>query len=252
LKILGVIPARYNSTRFPGKPLIELFGKSMIQRVYQQARKSKKLDQILVATDDQRIFDHVNAFGGQAIMTRSDHSSGTDRCQEVIPLLNDSFDYIINVQGDEPLIQPAQIDELAKILDGKIELATQVIRITAHDLLPNPDSVKVVLNENKEALYFSRSPIPFMRNIPLSEWHLKHDYFRHAGMYAYRKDILEKITRLPPSSLETAESLEQLRWLEHGFKIKCIITGHESLAVDTPKDVDVVLKRLKEIEHDQR
>jgi len=243
--ILGIIPARYGSTRFPGKPLIDMLGKTMIQRVYEQASQSKYLKKLVVATDDKRIFDHVRSFDGNAIMTKPENASGTDRCYEALCLLNESFEYVINIQGDEPLIDPEQIDELAKILDGKTELATQMMKITSPEFLSDPSSVKMVVNDKMEALYFSRSPIPYLRNKPQIEWHLHHEYYRHAGMYAYRKDILEQITQLPVSSLEKAESLEQLRWLENGFKIKCIITNYESLSVDEPADVEAVVNRLK-------
>lgn len=242
--ITGIIPARYASSRFPGKPLIDIKGKSMIQRVYEQAAKSS-LKKIIVATDDQRICDHVSNFGGEAIMTSADHPSGTDRCWEAVQQLKETFLYVINIQGDEPLIDPKQIDELASILkDGTTELATQMIKIDSHELLFNTGEVKIVLNKNNEALYFSRSVIPFIKNVDEKEWHLHHDYYRHVGMYAYRTDILEKITQLPVSSLEKAESLEQLRWLENGFKIKCVTTAFESHCIDTPEDLQAILHLL--------
>lgn len=244
--IVGIIPARYASTRFPGKPLADILSKSMIQRVYEQASQSKYLTKVVVATDDERIFDHVKKFGGNVTMTRQDHPTGTDRCLEALQQLNEQFDYIINIQGDEPLINANQIDELAAILDGSIELATQMIKVTSHELLFDHGEVKIVLNDKMEALYFSRMPIPFLKGISESDWHLHHQYYRHAGMYAYRTDILKQITQLPVSSLEKAESLEQLRWLENGFKIKCIVTNHESLCVDLPQDLEVIIERLKE------
>lgn len=240
--IVGIIPARYASSRFPGKPLTDIRGKSMIQRVYEQAAKSKSLDKIVVATDDARIYDHVLSFGGEAVMTDTHHPSGTDRCWDALQQLTENYQYVINIQGDEPFIDPAQIDELAAILqDGLVELATQMIPVTSHELLFDPGEVKIVLNENREALYFSRMVIPFIKGIEKEEWHLHHTYYRHVGMYAYRRDVLEKITRLPVSSLEKAESLEQLRWLEHGFKIKCAITTYESHCIDTPEDIEKVL-----------
>ena len=244
--ILGIIPARYASTRFPGKPLADILGKSMIQRVYEQAKQSKHLNKIVVATDDERIFQHVKNFGGEVVMTADNHPSGTDRCLEALNIIGGNYEYVINIQGDEPLISADQIDELAVPLkDGSIEIATQMIKVTDHDLLFSPSEVKIVLNDKMEALYFSRTPIPYLKGKPASEWHLHHTYYRHAGMYAYRKDILEKITKLPVSSLEIAESLEQLRWLENGFKIKCIIAKHESLCVDTPEDIKTIEDRLK-------
>ena len=245
--IVGIIPARYASTRFPGKPLADLLGKTMIQRVYEQANKSKYLDQVIVATDDERILTHVESFGGLAVMTASGHPSGTDRCLEALHKMKSNYRYVINIQGDEPLISTDQIDELAAILENQsIEIATQVIRVTEHELLFNPSEVKIVVNEKMEALYFSRTPIPYLKGQPEKEWHLQHTYYRHAGMYAYRTDILEKITKLPVSTLEVAESLEQLRWLQHGFKIKCMITDHESHCVDTPEDLEGIINRLKD------
>lgn len=244
--ILGIIPARYASTRFPGKPLADILGKTMIQRVYEQASQSKFLEKVVVATDDERIYQHVKNFSGNVVMTSPHHPSGTDRCLEALHLMKESYQYVINIQGDEPLINSEQIDELAGILnDSSIELATQMIKVADHELLFNPSEVKIVLNEMMEAIYFSRLPIPYLKGWPEKEWHLHHTYYRHAGMYAYRADVLEKITKLPVSSLETAESLEQLRWVEHGYRIKCILTAHESHCVDTPGDLDAISKRLK-------
>lgn len=244
--IVGIIPARYASTRFPGKPLIDIQGKSMIQRVYEQASKSKSLKKIVVATDDERIFNHVLAFGGEVVMTKEDHPSGTDRCREAFQKIEGDYQYVINIQGDEPFIDPAQIDSLAAILqDGNTELATQIIPVNNYELLFDPGEVKVVLNADREALYFSRMVIPFIKNIPRELWHLHHQYYRHVGMYAYRADVLEEITKLSVSSLEKAESLEQLRWLENGFKIKCALTNFESHCIDTAEDVAKVLKMMQ-------
>ena len=240
--IVGIIPARYASSRFPGKPLIDIKGKSMIQRVYEQAAKSKLLNKLIVATDDDRIFNHVNNFGGQVVMTAAHHPSGTDRCWDALQQLEEEYQYVINIQGDEPLINPAQIDELATILqDGKTALATQMMAINNYELLFDKGEVKIVLNANKEALYFSRMAIPFIKGIDQKEWHLHHHYFRHVGMYAYRNDALKKITQLPVSSLEIAESLEQLRWLENGFSIKCVPSAYESHCIDTPEDLEKLL-----------
>ncbi|HLY72111.1 MAG TPA: 3-deoxy-manno-octulosonate cytidylyltransferase [Puia sp.] len=239
--IIGIIPARFASTRFPGKALIDIEGKSMIQRVYEQSKKSRSLNKIIVATDDQRILDHVIDFGGQAVMTGENHASGTDRCFEALSQVNESFQYIINIQGDEPFIEPAQIDELAEALQDNVEIATQMIAVKSKEELFDPGEAKIVLNENNEALYFSRSPIPFVRNVSQENWHLHHPFYRQVGMYAYRKDILNKITHLPVSSLEKAESLEQLRWLQHGFTIKCVLTKYESHCVDVPGDVARVI-----------
>lgn len=244
--IIGIIPARYASTRLPGKPLVDIAGKSMIQRVYEQASKSKSLNKVVVATDDTRIFDHVIAFGGEAVMTREQHPSGTDRCHEALQHVEGTFQYVINIQGDEPLIDPQQIDSLAEILDGETELATQIVPVHDYASLQDMGEVKVVLNTDMEALYFSRMIIPYIKGVPQEEWHLHHTYYRHVGMYAYRADVLEQITKLPVSSLEKAESLEQLRWLENGFKIKCAITNFESHCIDTQEDIEKVLNILNQ------
>ncbi len=235
--ILAIIPARYASTRFPGKPLIDLGGKSMIQRVYEQALKARRLNDVAVATDDERIFSHVLSFGGKVVMT-GNHSSGTDRCFDTLQQQHEKYDYVINVQGDEPFIQPEQIDLLAAALNGSIEIATLVKKITDKEALFNPNVVKVVFDRHGKALYFSRSPIPHVRNKPDSEWLQSAIFYKHIGMYAYRADILEKITKLPVSLLEQAESLEQLRWLEHGFSIHVIETERETLGIDSPEDAD--------------
>lgn len=241
--IAGIIPARYGSTRFPGKSLIDIKGKSMIQRVYEQAAKSTALQTLVVATDDDRILQHVRSFGGEAIMTASNHPSGTDRCWDALQQLTGDYQYVINIQGDEPFIDPAQIDELAAILkDGDVELATQMIPVSTHDELFDKGEVKIVLNDKMEALYFSRMVIPFVKGVDENEWHKHFQYYRHVGMYAYRRDILEQITKLPVGTLEQAESLEQLRWLQCGYKIKCAITRYESHCIDTPEDVEKVLK----------
>lgn len=244
--IVGIIPARYASTRFPGKPLIDIEGKTMLQRVYEQASKSRLLSKVVVATDDERIYAHVKDFGGEVVMTAAYHPSGTDRCMDALLQLEEDFRYVINIQGDEPFIEPEQIDELAAILrDGTTELATQMIAVDSYEILFDKGEVKIVLNAGNEALYFSRMVIPFIKNVDEKEWHTQHRYYRHVGMYAYRKDILEKITKLPVSALEKAESLEQLRWLENGFRIKCVQTKYESHCIDTPEDVGKVLGLLK-------
>lgn len=243
--IAGIIPARYASSRFPGKPLADIGGKSMIQRVYEQVSNSKSLHTVVVATDDDRIRSHVEAFGGKAIMTGAHHPSGTDRCYDALQQLGSGYRYVINIQGDEPFIDPAQIDELAAVLtDGTTEIATQMIPVANHEELFDRGEVKIVLNTQMEALYFSRMVIPFIKGIDEKEWHLHHPYFRHVGMYAYRADILEKLTALSVSSLEKAESLEQLRWLENGYKIKCVPTTYDSHCVDSPEDIEKVIKRF--------
>ena len=243
--ILGIIPARYASSRFPGKPLIDILGKSMIQRVYEQAKKSTYLSDVVVATDDERIYKHVESFGGKAVYTKAEHPSGTDRCFEALQQVKGKFDYVINIQGDEPFIDPTQIDLLCNVCDGKTELATLMIPVDSHDVLFDIGEVKITLNKNNEALYFSRMVIPYIKGKPESEWHKYHAYFRHVGMYAYRKDILEAVTKLEPSSLENAESLEQLRWLENGFKVKCALTTFDSHCIDTPEDIEKVIRLMK-------
>jgi len=239
MKILGVIPARFASTRFPGKPLADLLGKSMVERVYDQCKKSSRLTDIVVATDHQKIYEHVLGFGGKASLTSPDHPSGTDRCYETLTQQNQAFDFVVNVQGDEPFIDPGQIDLLCGSLDKQTELATLIQKITTLDQLRAPTEAKVVLNRHKEAMYFSRSPVPFVQKAPQEEW-LKHGkFYRHMGLYAYRSDILKAITQLPVSPLEKAESLEQLRWIENGYRIKTVETDAEDgMCVDTPEDLE--------------
>lgn len=249
MKILGVVPARYASTRFPAKPLVDIGGKSMVQRVYEQACKSKLLTKVIVATDDQRIVDHVLAFGGQVVMTNEKHPSGTDRCYEALSLQEEEFHYVINIQGDEPFIRPEQIDLLAALLDGETAIATLVKKLNDQESLFNPNVVKAVVALDGRALYFSRSPIPHMRNTKEEEWLQKGTFYKHIGMYAYRSDTLEKLTKLPISPLESAESLEQLRWLDNGYSIKATETKSETIGIDTPEDLQKALAYLK-TEHD--
>lgn len=245
MKILGLIPSRYASTRFHAKSLVDIKGKSMIQRVYEQAKKSVSLNKVVVATDHIEIFNHVKNFGGEVCMTKENHVSGTDRCFEAFSLQRENFDYVINVQGDEPFIQPEQINLLASTLDGKTEIATLGKRIENQEELFNPNLVKVVFSLHGEALYFSRSAIPHIRNKDHSVWLSSHKFFKHIGMYAYRTDILEQLTRLPVSSLEKAESLEQLRWLENGFKIRVVETFTETFGIDTPDDLNKAMEHFK-------
>jgi len=245
MKVLGIIPARYASSRFPGKPLTEINGKSMIQRVYEQASKSDSLNKVIVATDDDRIKNAVEAFNGDVVLTSENHKSGTDRCKEVIESLsleNQFFDVVVNVQGDEPYINPNQINQVVSCFaDLDVEIATLAKRITAHDELFNSNINKVIFDKAKNAIYFSRHPIPFQQNEPTENWLNKFDYFKHIGIYAYRTEILKKITMLQRSNLEIAESLEQLRWLENGYKIRVMETDYESIAVDTPEDLSKFL-----------
>ena len=240
MKFIAIIPARYASTRFPGKPLAMLGDMTVIQRVYHQV--SKALDNVLVATDDQCIFDHVNGFGGKAVMTSTNHRSGTDRCWEAYQNNSGNEDIIINVQGDEPFIQPSQIEALMKCFDDPSTHIATLVKPVDKDsdfaLLENPNKVKVVIDNNNNALYFSRSVIPYLRGIDKELWTSRHQFYTHLGMYAYRASVLEQITQLPQSQLEIAESLEQLRWLENGKKIKVGITGHSSIGIDTPQDLE--------------
>ncbi|MBK9636288.1 MAG: 3-deoxy-manno-octulosonate cytidylyltransferase [Bacteroidetes bacterium] len=237
-KIVGIIPARYDSTRFPGKPLALIAGKTMIERVYEQAKKSTSLQRVVVATDDNRIAETVRSFGGDVILTRTDHPSGTDRCAEALSKLDEHFDAVINIQGDEPFIQPGQIDLLAGALaEENVDIATLVKIIRSHDELINENIPKVVIASNGDALYFSRQPIPFMKNFKTEYWLPQHNYYKHIGIYGYQASILPRLTQLQQGVLEKIESLEQLRWLEHGFNIRTRITEFETIAVDTPEDL---------------
>jgi 3-deoxy-manno-octulosonate cytidylyltransferase (CMP-KDO synthetase) len=237
MQIIGIIPARYASTRFPAKPLADISGKSMIQRVYEQAKKSSSLAKVVVATDHQEIYNHVKSFGGEVAMTREDHPSGTDRCFEAVSQQKEKYDYVINIQGDEPFIKPEQIDLIASKLDGKTEIATLVKAITDVEQLFNANVVKAVVSKEMKALYFSRATIPHLRNVSQEQWIEKQKFFKHIGMYAYRSDILKELIQLEVSSLEKAESLEQLRWVENGFSITVAETMLETLGIDTPEDL---------------
>jgi 3-deoxy-manno-octulosonate cytidylyltransferase (CMP-KDO synthetase) len=243
MKILGIIPARYASTRFPGKPLVDIAGKSMIQRVYEQAKKCTGLTEVIVATDDDRIFKHVAGFGGVAVMTSSDHQSGTDRCAEVAKM-HPIYNVIVNIQGDEPYIDPEQITKLINCFnDADTQIATLIKKVLTEQELHNTNSPKVIINKQSEAIYFSRSPLPHIRGQEPQHWLQHFTYFKHIGIYGYRADILQQITKLPVSPLEKAESLEQLRWIENRYKIKVAETELETYAIDTPDD----LKKLSEL-----
>ncbi len=241
MKILGVIPARYASTRFPGKPLAEIFGKPMIQHVYERVSKTKALDYTVIATDDRRIFDTVKSFGGNVVMTSTHHPNGTSRCFETQVMLENRdlyFDTVINIQGDEPFIKPEQVELVAKQFDNPdVQIATLVKQLKTEDELFSPNTVKVVFDKTKRALYFSRSPIPFVRNTPKNEWLKNNTFYKHIGIYGFKKEILKKIVALPQSELEKTESLEQLRWIENGFHINLEITDIESFGIDTPEDL---------------
>lgn len=237
MNILGIIPARYASSRFPGKPLVDIAGKSMIRRVYEQAKKCTQLAEVIVATDDSRIYDHVIAFGGVAVMTADYHQSGTDRCAEVARA-HPHYNVIINIQGDEPYIDPEQITKLANCFNAPdVQIATLIKRVKTIEELHNPNSPKVVVNKLDEAVYFSRSALPHIRGEEPQNWLEFYPYFKHIGIYGYRADVLRQITKLPISPLEKAESLEQLRWIENGYHIKVAETELETYAVDMPEDL---------------
>ena len=245
MNILIVIPSRYGSTRFEGKPLIDIHGKSLVKRTYEQALKTQLNAKVLVATDDERIYQHVLEFG-ECVMTSSDHVSGTDRCFEVYNKLNEPIDIVVNLQGDEPFILPTQIEDLVKAFENpEVEIATLKKPILNSPDLFNPNIVKVVSQSNGLALYFSRQSIPYIRNQSESEWKDSFAYFRHIGIYAFRANVIHGLSQLKPSSLEIAESLEQLRWLENGYKIHVTETDFVSPAIDTPEDLLTVDNFLK-------
>ncbi len=243
MKILGIIPARYASTRFPGKPLVDIKGKSMIQRVYEQSCKALLLSDVVVATDDERIKAAVERFGGKVVMTSSSHRSGTDRCCQVVEEHGSGYDAVVNIQGDEPFINPLQINQVAEIISGDADIASLCKPIADVRELVSENAVKVVMDKDGKALYFSRYAIPFLRNGGDSEtWLAQRTYYKHIGIYAYKTDVLKTIAAMPQSGLEMAESLEQLRWLENGFTIRMGVTEFESYSIDVPDDVQNVLK----------
>lgn len=243
MKIIGIIPARFESSRFPGKPLVDINNQSMIQRVYNQAKNSTALTEVVVATDDKRIFDHVKSFAGNVIMTNPSHQSGTDRCAEVIRNIN-GFDFAINIQGDEPFINPLQIDLLASCFEKRdTQIATLIHRIEDYNDLINENKPKVVINAKGEAIYFSRQPIPFLRGKSINEWLANKSYYNHIGIYGYRVDVLKEIALLPVSELEATESLEQLRWIDNGYKIQTALSTHSNDSIDTPEDLENVLRK---------
>lgn len=250
MKFIGIIPARYASSRFPGKPLAKIGELTMIERVYRQA--SKEIDDVVVATDDARIFDAVTAFGGKAVMTSESHRSGTDRCREAYANVGSTADVIINIQGDEPFIAPEQITSLKSCFDDPtVKIATLARRFDpsrGFEALFDPNTPKVVIDNDSNAIYFSRSIIPYVRNYPWQEW-LEHAVFHtHVGLYAYRATTLDAITQLPQSSLELAESLEQLRWVQNGYKIRVAITDRPTIGIDTPEDLQAAVEYLKTLE----
>ncbi len=250
MRVLAIIPARYASTRFPAKPLALLGGVSVIERVYRQV--SLAVEDVVVATDDQRIFDAVEAFGGGVVMTSTEHKSGTDRCYEAYTKVaadRGEFDVVVNVQGDEPFIKPEQINLLVECFerDEAVEIATLVKPFEVSDgieALENPNSPKVVVDKRGRAIYFSRSVIPYLRGVEREEWLAKHQYYKHIGMYGFRADALKAVTSLPSSSLELAESLEQLRWIENGYQIGVGITDQQTIGIDTPEDLEAAERFL--------
>lgn len=252
MKFIGIIPARYASSRFPGKPLALIGSRTMIERVYRQA--SKELDEVVVATDDNRIFDAVTAFGGKAVMTSDAHRSGTDRCREAYANIGSDADVIINIQGDEPFIDPRQIASLKSCFDDPtVEIATLARRFDpsrGFDALFDPNTPKVIMDNNENAIYFSRSIIPYVRNHPWQQWLENAEFHTHVGLYAYRAATLDVITSLPQSSLELAESLEQLRWIQNGYKIRVAVTDLPTIGIDTPDDLKAAIEYLKTIDNE--
>lgn len=248
MKFTAIIPARYASTRFPAKPLAMLGGKPVIQRVYEQV--SKVFSDLYVATDDERIFNAVQSFGGNAIMTRSDHKSGTDRCYEAFCKSGSKADVVVNVQGDEPFIQPSQLETIKSLFDSpETDIATLVKPFPEgcpFQVVDNPNSPKVVVDDNWNALYFSRSVIPYLRGVPQEEWTSRQIYYKHIGLYAFRADVLRQVTELSQAPLEKAESLEQLRWLSAGYRIKTGTTQVETIGIDTPEDLQAAELFLKQ------
>lgn len=243
MRVLGVIPARFGSSRFPGKPLIDLKGKTMIERVYEGAKKSKLISELIVATDDVRILKEVERFGGNAELTSENHPSGTDRCAEVLSR-NSDFDLVINIQGDEPLVEARQLDSLIEVFsDSSVQIATLATENISQEDLHNPNRIKVVLDNSNNAIYFSRSSIPNSQNFSGNSFEF-YPFLRHIGLYAYRSEVLTQITKLEPTGLEKIESLEQLRWMCHEFKIRVVKTDIETPNIDVPADVDKVLAYL--------
>ncbi|WP_224996507.1 3-deoxy-manno-octulosonate cytidylyltransferase [Cesiribacter sp. SM1] len=245
MKILGIIPARWGSSRFPGKALADIGGTPMVVRVWQQVQQCPELSKVVIATDYEAIAKAATKAGAAVCMTNSHHPSGTDRCAEALQQQQEQYDYVINIQGDEPFIDPRQISLLADLLDGETQLATLIKRICHADDLFSPNVVKAVTDQKGQALYFSREPIPHLRNVPRSEWLEQHLWFKHIGIYAYRSDILQEITKLPQGWLENIESLEQLRWLEAGYRIRTAETQLETSGIDTPEDLERALRLLK-------
>jgi len=244
MKIIGIIPARYDSTRFPGKPLVKIKGVSMIQRVYEQVQAAELITKTIVATDDERIFNHVKSFDGNVIMTAKTHESGTERIAEVIKKIDDNFDIAINIQGDEPFIQPLLIGDLANFLikNSQFNIATAAKKIMDKETLFNPNAVKVVFSQSGKALYFSRQTIPYIRGVKNDKWLEQQDFYKHIGIYAFRTPTLLEIIEKPMSNFEKSEALEQLRWLENDYIIGVMPTEFETIGIDTPEDLERVAR----------
>lgn len=241
-RVVCIIPSRYESSRFPGKPLADLCGKPMLQHVYERVLRAKSVSAVAVATDDERIFQAVRAFGGLAIMTSPRHRSGTDRIAEAVRSFDlEEGDVIVNIQGDQPLFEPVQVDEVVAPLleEATLPMSTLIYRIVRDEEITHPNAVKVVFDERYFALYFSRATIPFVRDV-----NRRADYFKHHGIYAYRRDFLRTFTSLPEGALERLEALEQLRALEHGYRIRVVITSHDSVEVDTPEELERVRRLI--------
>jgi 3-deoxy-manno-octulosonate cytidylyltransferase (CMP-KDO synthetase) len=245
MKILGVIPSRYASTRFPGKPLANIGNKTMVHTVYAQVSKSKLLDAVFVATDHPQIEAHIKGFGGNVMMTSENHRNGTERIFELISRLSDDYDAVVNIQGDEPFIQPEQIDLLCEaIAQPNVDIATLAKKISLDEELFNPDVVKVIFNDKHKATYFSRQAIPYLRSVEQKDWLTQFDFFKHIGLYAYKTKVLKDLVALAPSRLEQAESLEQLRWLEAGYNIYIRETEYETFGIDRPEDIEKALNQI--------
>jgi len=247
-KVLAVIPARYDSKRLPGKPLIEIAGKTIIQRVYERVSKSNEVQEVVVATDNELIEQHVQGFSGKVVMTAKSHRNGTERCAEVARKMPNDFDIVLNIQGDEPLIEPTQIDLLVQLFkeDESTEIGTLVKKVEKLENLLVNTEVKVIFNQKQEAIYFSRSPIPFLRNFPQEEWLKNHKFYKHVGIYGFRNDVLQKVIQLPVSALEKAESLEQLRWIT-AHKIRVGITEIDTFSIDVPEDIERLKKYFENL-----
>lgn len=244
MKVLGVIPARYASSRLPAKPLADIGGKSMIQRVYEQASLCSDVQKVVVATDDARIFEHVQGFGGEVVMTSPNHPSGTDRCAEVAAKFAGEFDIILNIQGDEPFLNPVQLTELVQMFNlPDTQIATLGKRVESIAELVDEKEAKIALDATQRALYFSRSPIPYLKGVPVDEWLTKGTFYKHIGLYGFRSDVLQQIPNLPVSTLENAEGLEQLRWLSH-YVVRVGFTTYETFAIDTPADLEEAKRYL--------